>query len=133
MKESKKSYREQLLSTEWSDKRDKILKRDGFKCTKCGCNKNLQAHHKYYVNGKKAWEYPNKALTTLCKPCHHLEHNITDENHTKKVKVKVKRCSKKSPPKSRKQRELDKIKKLYDSLSPKDKELQIKYNNLKPK
>lgn len=40
---------------------------------------------------------------------------------------------KKSPPKSREQRELDKIKKLYDSLSPKDKKLQDRYNKLKNK
>ena len=34
----------------------------------------LHVHHKYYIKGKKPWEYDNKVLLTLCKSCHKLEH-----------------------------------------------------------
>ena len=34
----------------------------------------LHIHHKYYINGKKAWEYNNEALITLCYSCHEELH-----------------------------------------------------------
>lgn len=36
--------------------------------------KGLNIHHKYYVSNKKAWEYPNDALITLCESCHQKIH-----------------------------------------------------------
>lgn len=36
--------------------------------------KGLNIHHKYYVEGKKPWEYPNDALVTLCEDCHQKIH-----------------------------------------------------------
>lgn len=27
-------------------------------------------HHKYYLRGRKPWEYPDAALQSLCKECH---------------------------------------------------------------
>ena len=36
--------------------------------------KGLNIHHKYYIKGKKPWEYDNDALITLCQDCHKLEH-----------------------------------------------------------
>lgn len=39
---------------------------------------DLNIHHKYYQKGKKAWEYENDALITLCRKCHHTEHNTND-------------------------------------------------------
>lgn len=36
---------------------------------------NLQVHHHYYVKGKMAWEYPDRALITLCGACHEKVHN----------------------------------------------------------
>lgn len=36
--------------------------------------KGLNVHHKYYIAGKKPWEYDNDALITLCQDCHGLEH-----------------------------------------------------------
>jgi|SRR5690554_3488414 len=35
---------------------------------------DLHVHHKYYILGKKAWEYNNDALITLCADCHMEEH-----------------------------------------------------------
>ena len=37
----------------------------------------LHVHHKYYVQGKLAWEYPNEALLSLCQTCHQELHNNT--------------------------------------------------------
>ena len=39
--------------------------------------KALNVHHKYYVSGRKPWEYDNDALITLCQDCHCLEHKST--------------------------------------------------------
>ncbi len=38
----------------------------------------FHVHHMYYVQGCMAWQYPDKALTTLCSTCHKKEHM---ENH----------------------------------------------------
>jgi hypothetical protein len=35
---------------------------------------DLNVHHKYYLNGKLAWEYKNEALISLCANCHQKEH-----------------------------------------------------------
>ncbi len=37
--------------------------------------KGLNVHHKYYVYGKKPWEYEEKALVTLCEDCHQKRHD----------------------------------------------------------
>ena len=34
----------------------------------------LNIHHKYYILGKKPWEYDNDALITLCPHCHQKRH-----------------------------------------------------------
>ena len=39
---------------------------------------DLNIHHKYYQVGKKAWEYSNDALVTLCANCHHIEHQTNE-------------------------------------------------------
>lgn len=35
---------------------------------------DLHVHHKYYQISKKAWEYNDRALITLCSDCHRIEH-----------------------------------------------------------
>lgn len=35
---------------------------------------DLNIHHKYYIVGKKAWEYNDEALISLCVDCHQEEH-----------------------------------------------------------
>lgn len=56
-------------------KREVILKRDGFCCTKCGANKSLVVHH---LDGNgRGKEKPNNHesnLVTLCRSCHIKEH-----------------------------------------------------------
>jgi len=91
---TKKEYSEYLKDSRWSDKRLIILKRDEFKCSECGCEKNLHIHHKIYIKDKKPWEYDNGFLITLCKGCHFKWHK------NNKVKRYVKKpIKKKSEPK----------------------------------
>ncbi len=33
----------------------------------------LQIHHRYYVEDKRYWQYPEKALISLCEECHQRE------------------------------------------------------------
>lgn len=83
------TYKQQLQTKEWKAKRLEILERDGHKCTVCESTEKLQVHHLYYRKTKKAWEYPDKALTTLCKSCHEDEHpEIFDGEITVTMKYK---------------------------------------------
>lgn len=72
-------YHEQLKMPEWLAKRDIILKRDNFQCTKCKKGYNLQVHHVKYrkLNGVRllAWEYNNDELITVCGSCHEEIHD----------------------------------------------------------
>ena len=100
-------YKLQLKTEEWKIKRFSILKRDNFKCKKCGEKNNLHVHHKFYEKGLKAWEYENEVLITLCFECHAKEHekkpiakfynqNKTSKSKTQKRKNKIKLQIKKS-------------------------------------
>lgn len=70
-------YNEQLRDGRWLQKKSEILSRDKYKCCRCGSTSNLNVHHKYYLSGKMAWEYPSDALITLCETCHQATHDIT--------------------------------------------------------
>lgn len=70
------SFSEQYNHPKWQKKRLEILKRDEFKCCRCGDSEHqLQIHHLYYDKGSKVWEYPDRALVTLCDECHNDLHN----------------------------------------------------------
>lgn len=75
----KEQYHQQLEHPMWTKKREVILKRDNYQCRICGSKHNLQVHHIKYSNDKKAWEYPNLDLITLCEECHKKVH--ADKNH----------------------------------------------------
>ena len=75
----KEQYHQQLEHPLWEKKRNIILKRDQYQCRLCGSKHNLQVHHIKYSSGKKAWEYPNLDLITLCEDCHKKVH--ADKNH----------------------------------------------------
>lgn len=69
-------YYKQLQDKRWINRRNQILKKGGYKCSKCGCKNNLQVHHKFYIKGKMAWEYKDKYLEVLCNECHEKKHCI---------------------------------------------------------
>lgn len=68
---SKKSYSDLLRHPLWQKKRLEIMRRDKWKCKKCGDDETtLNVHHKLYINGNDPWEYENEDLITLCEDCH---------------------------------------------------------------
>jgi len=75
MKQRRRSYQNE----DWYNFSQKIQKRDGYKCLKCGRNVRetiLQTHHKLYRPGLEPWQYPFSDCITLCKGCHASEHGI---------------------------------------------------------
>ncbi len=74
-KEKKKYYKDK----QWQSKRVHILERDHYTCVRCEkkcAPSDLHVHHLHYRNDKKAWEYEDFELVTLCKGCHSKEHGI---------------------------------------------------------
>ena len=87
-KTPKELYVEELNDVRWLTKRQSILARDMHLCTECHTNVNLQVHHIYYVYGNHAWDYPNKALITLCDKCHKRWHRTHELEFRDKVWAK---------------------------------------------
>lgn len=82
-----KKYEDELQTNEWFEKRQEILKRDGYQCTKCGIEfVTMQVHHKfYYVPPIKAWQYEDDDLITLCKECHEEWHRNNSIQYKKAI------------------------------------------------
>lgn len=60
-------------TTQWKNVREKILKRDGYKCKECGKSEpevRLSVHHHVYYPEREIWNYPDEYLITLCRDCH---------------------------------------------------------------
>lgn len=69
------TYTEKLKDKRWLYKRLSILIRDKFRCQLCDRqNLNNHIHHKKYGILKKAWEYPDENLITVCNECHRKIH-----------------------------------------------------------
>lgn len=69
-------YDKQLKDKRWQNLRQEIIKERGEKCELCGKTRNLCVHHKVYIKGRYAWEYPKKHLIVLCNRCHEKVHGI---------------------------------------------------------
>ena len=53
--------------------RREILERDGWRCQKCGCSKNLDVHH---MRRRSALgDDAETNLITLCRVCHRILHS----------------------------------------------------------
>lgn len=57
---------------EWKKIKDSVLKRDGYKCQRCGATEKLAVHHKTPRRDGGADHESN--LKTVCKSCHVKEH-----------------------------------------------------------
>jgi 5-methylcytosine-specific restriction endonuclease McrA len=121
MKKRQDKYKDLLLTESWDAKRKKVFKRDGYRCQKCGTNSRLNCHHTYYMAGRKPWEYPLSALTTLCQECHTNLHAET------KIRTRSSKPAKKEGGNKNEQR----IKKLYNGMSVRDAAIQKRYDALK--
>jgi hypothetical protein len=110
-------YRKGLDNPNWAKKRAKILKRDEYKCTACGSDKDLQVHHTYYVKGAEPWWYPDESLLTLCGKCHHEYHEYHEltilpafpAKNTKNTKKPNHKRRKKKQPLAKEPRKGDKL------------------------
>lgn len=67
-------YRKLLQDERWNHRRLEIMRRDGFCCRRCGKKGILNVHHRWYIYGRKPWQYPDRSLITLCEDCHHHIH-----------------------------------------------------------
>lgn len=73
------SYYELLRHPEWQKKRLVVMQAAGFECAHCGAKDiTLNVHHRYYLKGRKPWEYPDEHLDCLCEQCHEAEHMLRD-------------------------------------------------------
>lgn len=65
---------------EWQKKRLEVMKAAGFSCQECdNKEKTLNVHHKFYVKGRKPWQYDNSELQCLCETCHERFHELKQE------------------------------------------------------
>ena len=69
-------YKKQLKDKRWRELRREVIEERGGKCEMCGSSSNLCVHHKAYIKGRYAWEYPKDYLLVLCNGCHRKIHGI---------------------------------------------------------
>ena len=64
--------REVLRGAAYERRRRQVLKRDGYRCSRCGSSFGVAVHHR----GKRSLGRDDRPdnLETLCGPCHAAEH-----------------------------------------------------------
>lgn len=76
-----KDFLDSYRSTQWQEKKNKILTRDNYTCAICGKHGDehtlMHVHHLTYKNCKNhhAWDCPDEDLVTLCEDCHKKVHS----------------------------------------------------------
>lgn len=69
-----------LRHPEWQKKRLAVMEAAGFACCRCGTDDvTLNVHHRYYIKGRKPWEYPDEHLDCFCEDCHKEVHAKLEE------------------------------------------------------
>jgi len=61
-------------SKEYKQWREKVLKRDGFKCTLCGATENLHVHHVFSYEKFEKTRIDIRNGQTVCEDCHKIIH-----------------------------------------------------------
>lgn len=75
----KNTYAEKFKDPRWQQKRLEVFQRDEFKCRWCGsAERQLHAHHLYYISRRNPWAYPLGSLLTLCDDCHASESTVSE-------------------------------------------------------
>jgi hypothetical protein len=69
-------YKEKLNQPKWQKRRLEIMQKAGWKCEKCGADKEqLHVHHvDYSSGGPNPWDYEDQHLQCICATCHTLTH-----------------------------------------------------------
>jgi 5-methylcytosine-specific restriction endonuclease McrA len=71
---SPKRPRIRMAPEQYATLRREILDRDGWRCQKCGCSKNLDVHH---IRRRSALgDDAETNLITLCRECHKILHDL---------------------------------------------------------
>lgn len=71
-----KTFQDSYRSTQWQEKKNRILTRDNYTCAVCGKHGDehtlMHVHHKTYEHcvDNKCWTCPDDDLITLCEGCH---------------------------------------------------------------
>jgi hypothetical protein len=85
-------YSKKLRDPRWQKRRLEVMQRDSFHCVRCGDGAStLHVHHLWYESGHDPWDYPLKALVTLCETCHEEDGDLLAQETAALVGV-VKRC-----------------------------------------
>lgn len=85
-------YRAQLRTLKWKNFRTKMFAFLGKRCVICGTDKRLQLHHKWYIDGRAAWEYTSKDMAVMCRKDHIAYHKEFEINfYDEKLKLKYKK------------------------------------------
>lgn len=72
---TKMTYGEQLKHPNWQRKRLEVLEAAGWQCERCSTKDvTLHVHHKQYIKGRQAWDYPAENFESLCEDCHKEAH-----------------------------------------------------------
>jgi 5-methylcytosine-specific restriction endonuclease McrA len=69
---SQKRLRIRKAPTLYARLRREILERDGWRCQKCGCSRNLDVHH--IRRRSDLGDDAETNLITLCRECHQILH-----------------------------------------------------------
>lgn len=90
------SYSKLLRDPRWQRKRLEIFNRDEWTCKECGNDtRELQVHHKEYINGLMPWEYEDELLVTLCVSCHKKKNKSNQLSFIESIRRSVYRDLKK--------------------------------------
>lgn len=66
-----KEWADKYKDPRWQRMRLDVYRKHGFKCSRCGDDKNeLHVHHVNYPKGKEPWECSIYNLLPLCADCH---------------------------------------------------------------
>lgn len=69
------TYGDQLRHPAWQKLRLERLDAAAWKCETCGDTETtLHVHHRRYLKGRLAWEYPSENFAVLCEQCHGQAH-----------------------------------------------------------
>ena len=74
----RRRWRSRLNPVSYENLRQRILRRDGWRCQSCGAMSNLEVHHKQFRSHSGADVEEN--LITLCVDCHEEVHVPTQHS-----------------------------------------------------
>jgi len=89
-------YKYRLRDSRWFWRSSLLKEKSNNNCSKCKKNfpygRYLTVHHKYYIEDRDPWDYPDEAFDVLCLKCHGLidNSNIPRKRNTFKIELSKK-------------------------------------------